>query len=389
MGLSPHSAMQTCLRVALIFAAPIGSLATLGDLQLAAILAVGSLMASFMDVFRQRRRCLPFPVLLLLVYSAQMTCFMVAMHGNVSISSSFSKVSPESGATLYPPAMPIRSISIVMAAHNEQLYLERTLDSIIGSTPADVLREIIVVDDASEPPLKPMLDKYPLVKVLRHEKRLGLIKSKTRGGNTAVSDMIMFLDAHVKPAKDWHLPLLRHMNRNYKRVVVPMIPILNGDNWVVNENAVGVKMMFDWTLFFQWFDDRNDLVPCMSGGLFGITRQWWHESGEYDYGMSMWGAENIEQSIRIWLCGGEIIVARDSRIAHVFRSKFPYTINNTEIYINKVRTVETWFDEYKEMVYQADPGALRVVPFMGNISDRLAPYCTTTHVGMVFACQFA
>ncbi|CAE8648408.1 unnamed protein product, partial [Polarella glacialis] len=92
----------------------------------------------------------------------------------------------------------------------------------------------------------------------------------------------------------------------------------------------------------------------------------------YDYGMSMWGAENIEQSIRIWLCGGEIIVARDSRIAHVFRSKFPYTINNTEIYINKVRTVETWFDEYKEMVYQADPGALRVVPFMGNISDRLA-----------------
>jgi hypothetical protein len=98
----------------------------------------------------------------------------------------------------------------------------------------------------------------------------------------------------------------------------------------------------------------------MSGGLFGITRQWWHESGEYDYAMNMWGAENIEQSIRIWLCGGEIYVARDSRVAHVFRAKFPYSINNTQIYINKVRTVETWFDEYKE----------HFVPVIGDISDR-------------------
>ena len=32
-----------------------------------------------------------------------------------------------------------------------------------------------------------------------------------------------------------------------------------------------VKMMFDWKLHFKWFDDGNDLVPCMSGGLFGIT----------------------------------------------------------------------------------------------------------------------
>ena len=39
-------------------------------------------------------------------------------------------------------------------------------------------------------------------------------------------------------------------------------------------------MMFDWKLHFSWLDDGTDLVPCMSGGLFGITKQWWHESGE-------------------------------------------------------------------------------------------------------------
>lgn len=31
----------------------------------------------------------------------------------------------------------------------------------------------------------------------------------------------------------------------------------------------------------------------MSGGLLGITKRWWYESGEYDNGMLMWGGENI------------------------------------------------------------------------------------------------
>eukprot|EP00397_Hematodinium_sp_SG-2012_P029263 GEMP01030891.1.p2 GENE.GEMP01030891.1~~GEMP01030891.1.p2 ORF type:complete len:271 (+),score=52.81 GEMP01030891.1:832-1644(+) len=97
----------------------------------------------------------------------------------------------------------------------------------------------------------------------------------------------------------------------------------------------------------------------------------WHESGEYDYGMLMWGAENIEQSIRIWLCGGEIYVARNSIIGHVFRNKFPYVVNYTEVVLNKIRAVETWFDEYKDNYYKADPVAKAYRHYSGDISERL------------------
>eukprot|EP00971_Amphidinium_carterae_P167528 3319448-Amphidinium_carterae.2 len=278
-------------------------------------------------------------------------------------------------------------MSVVFTAHNEQQYMHRTLESLYERTPSEVLWEVIVVDDGSDPPMSTALSSFPEVIILRHDERRGLIKSKYEGGNRASGDMIMFLDAHVKPDWYWIEPLLRHVNINYKRVVVPSIPILDAETWAPNNEIVGYKMMFDWKLSFGWFEDGNDVVPLMSGGLFAITRKWWHESGEYDYDMAMWGAENIEQSIRIWLCGGEIYVARDSRVAHLFRSKFPYVINNTEIYINKVtpreqthantspaavRTVELWFDEYKHFFYDADPAAQRLIPHVGDLSARRA-----------------
>jgi len=271
----------------------------------------------------------------------------------------------------YPTS--ILTISVVLAAFNEREYLAKTVESVQNMTPANILKEIIVVDDGSTPKLSDYLTKHPEVRVIRHDERQGLIRSKTDGGNAAVGDMVMFLDAHVKPDKDWYLPILKHVNTNYRRVVVPAITVLNGTTWTTEPNsAVGYKMMFDWGLNFDWLEDSNDLVPCMSGGLLGITRQWWHESGEYDYGMKMWGAENIEQSVRIWLCGGEIYVARDSKIGHVFRDKFPYAVNNTEIELNKVRTVEMWFDDYKQEYYNKDPFAKKLRASVGDMSDRLA-----------------
>jgi glycosyltransferase involved in cell wall biosynthesis len=283
----------------------------------------------------------------------------------------------------FPPLGPtdplpvIKTASIILAAHNEHQYLERTIRSIFKESNPEELIEIIVIDDASEPPLSEITDMMTdsavkeKVKVVRQQTREGLIRSKSHGAAIAKGDLIVFLDAHVKPEPKWLAPLFKHTNENWKRVVVPVIPILNGDNWKVESTAVGYKMMFDWSMSFNWFDDGNDWVPIMSGGLLAMTRRYWHWSGEYDNGMLQWGGENIEQSIRIWLCGGEIVVARDSRVSHVFRPNFPYAINSTQVNINKVRLAEVWLDQYKEFFYRADPHARRLVQHMGDVSDRV------------------
>ncbi|KAF4696975.1 hypothetical protein FOZ60_013326 [Perkinsus olseni] len=358
---NPRARRAAYYRVGLLCFPPILiALLVYGTSWLVLLTVVAAATSVMFDVVRHRTRFIPFPV------------YLIAEYG-ILIDTTLDENGqhPPVDFTKYPTT--IKTISVVLAAHNEQKYLERTCESIYAETPADILKEIIVVDDASEPPLRRYLKNFPEVKVIRHTTRQGLIRSKTDGAGAATGDMVVFLDAHVKPESNWAQPLLKHANINYKRVVVPVIPILNGDDWQVHDPSAGSKMMFDWGLGFNWFEDGNDLVPIMSGGLLGVTKRWWYESGEYDNGMLMWGGENIEQSIRVWLCGGEIYVARDSRVAHVFRPSFPYKIDNTQVYYNKIRTVEVWFDDYKDYFYAADPYAktLKEKALAGGIEDRL------------------
>ena len=41
------------------------------------------------------------------------------------------------------------------------------------------------------------------VRVVRLERRSGLIQAKQAGGDAAVGDIVVFFDCHVAPQKDW------------------------------------------------------------------------------------------------------------------------------------------------------------------------------------------
>uniref|UniRef100_H2YHB9 Glycosyltransferase 2-like domain-containing protein n=1 Tax=Ciona savignyi TaxID=51511 RepID=H2YHB9_CIOSA len=101
----------------------------------------------------------------------------------------------------YPEKLPTTSIVIVF--HNEAWStLLRTVHSIINRSPARFLEEIILVDDASErdflgAPLERYVHNLPvLVRVLRMEKRSGLIRARLRGAAVATGEVLTFLDAH-------------------------------------------------------------------------------------------------------------------------------------------------------------------------------------------------
>ena len=123
------------------------------------------------------------------------------------------------------------TISVVLPCGFEHPFFIRTAESIFYETPAEVLKEIVIVDDASEPPLEDSWSEEEAarfgVKYVRSETALGLIGAKQMGAEAATGDIIVFFDCHVKPAEDYWIPYVKEVHENYKRVVIPTITNLN------------------------------------------------------------------------------------------------------------------------------------------------------------------
>jgi polypeptide N-acetylgalactosaminyltransferase len=112
--------------------------------------------------------------------------------------------------------------SIIIVYHNEaNSTLLRGLTSIVRKSPTKYLREIILVDDASEgreylhEPLDKFVKTLPVpVKIFRNKKRLGLMRSRLVGADAATGDTMTFLDAHIEATNGWLPPLLNEIKKN-------------------------------------------------------------------------------------------------------------------------------------------------------------------------------
>ncbi|VDL82025.1 unnamed protein product [Nippostrongylus brasiliensis] len=94
--------------------------------------------------------------------------------------------------------------SVIVCFHNEAWsVLLRTVHSILERTPENLLKEIVLVDDFSElkhlkEPLARYMSQFPKVKIVRLEKREGLIRARLRGAAVADGQVLTYLDSHCE-----------------------------------------------------------------------------------------------------------------------------------------------------------------------------------------------
>ena len=220
---------------------------------------------------------------------------------------------PGCRSKLYHAHLP--TVSVVIPFYNEHwTTLLRTFHSVINRSPDHLLKEVILVDDASnKPELKIQLDDYisklQKVSMVRMETRGGLITARLEGAKKATAEVIIFLDSHTEANVNWLPPLLDPISQDYRTAVCPFIDVVDYNNFEYRAQDEGARGAFDWQLFYKRLpllpEDLKHPTepfksPVMAGGLFAISAKFFWELGGYDPGLEIWGGEQYELSFKIW-----------------------------------------------------------------------------------------
>jgi len=293
----------------------------------------------------------------------------------------------------FPQRLPVATIIFVF--HNENLsVLLRSVHSVLNRSPAKLVAQVILVDDASTPTqgrfskknwrrLQEELDSHcralPKMLLVRLRTRRGLMLARMEGAWRATGDVLIFLDSHIEATTGWLEPLLARIAENRTRLLVPQVDNIDAETFRMDTAGLGV-VGFSWALGQKPEAPdygRDGTIPSpspvMPGGLFAADRQWFLHLGGYDAEMRLYGGEEMEISFRTWMCGGSVESVPCSHVGHVFRTDAywqgqVYVVPGVEIHRNKLRTAHVWMDGYKRFVEYAmepmDPGTL------GNLSAR-------------------
>ena len=234
------------------------------------------------------------------------------------------------------------SMSIVVPTHNEGEQLSRTVAGLTATAPQDC--EVIVVDDFStDDSISLLRQRNPGVRVVRPPQRLGPPLAKNFGAQFAAGSCIVWSDAHIDAEPGWAQAFADLLADPRTGAVGPAV--------ASHGNAANVGYGLHWknaALDVEWLHRSGDepyAVPIVSSLFMGMRREVFEETGGFDPGLIRWGGGEMELSFRLWSLGYECLVAPQSRVSHLFRSRFPYHVNAAEVLHNLIRVAVVHFDQ--------------------------------------------
>ena len=230
----------------------------------------------------------------------------------------------------FTPTLPVSVV--VPSWQTPPETLARTLAALEGQTCPRELFEVVIVDDGSEPPLRP--PPTPLdVKVVRQERRgFGLARARNTGARAAAHGILLFLDSDVLVEADWMAAHARWHHAVSDAVTVGSCADVSMDG--IDAETIRCRT----GSLRELLSDRpaesrsagrghlirtNDLTSraddpfrVVAGGNFGVGKDFYELAGGHDESFVRWGMEEIEFGYRVYTRGGLFVPVRDAFAWH-------------------------------------------------------------------------
>ena len=225
------------------------------------------------------------------------------------------------------------SLSVVIIALNERQHLRPTVECLQHSLPS--ASEIIVVDDGSTDGCCDFISAADSAVRLVKSNNLGISKARNYGATLTTGKVVAFADAHISVPPGWWQPIMEVLKD--PRIGAAGPAILNMED----HEEKGYGLHFDGPrLDTEWLDRQQDNpypVPLLCGCFWVMRRDVFEATGGFDEGLTRWGSDDGELSLRLWLLGYELCVVPQVEVAHLFRDRPPYSLEWPAILHNTLR----------------------------------------------------
>ena len=204
-------------------------------------------------------------------------------------------------------------VSVIIPAHNEQAFLNKTIDSFLSNAAGFV--ECIVVLNGYEQ------DVDPRARVIHNKENLGERIAMNQAVKAALGKYIIRIDAHCDIDKGWDTKLIEAFKDKPHAVVVPVITCLD-KNWKRHlGHWYGFCKLLP-TFEEKWHTKKEYGIVEPNMGLTGcgmmMNREWYLAIGGADENMPRMGAIGPEFATYAHLHGDGVFTRTDVLLGHVF-----------------------------------------------------------------------
>jgi glycosyltransferase involved in cell wall biosynthesis len=256
-------------------------------------------------------------------------------------------------------------VSVIITAHNEGAEVLRTIESVEANTTAPV--EFIVVDDGSTDGCCENLDRQQL-RVIRHDRRIGVAHSRNAGARVGRGDVFVFLDGHQRVSAGC-LERCAAVALSRGAIVWPDVRALH------NRSAVGHGAFFrlrrDGNPFTATWNNRrfgqpiSKITSLRAPGYF-VPRKLFDEL-RWITQLRGWGATEAAIALKAFFLGIDILHICGPVARHLFRPKFRYAVRDEDVSRNHALIARvcfddrTWFEHWLPRVFDGrlSPAILR------------------------------